>query len=316
MKVANQTCSQNRHDGFSTIELVLSMGLMLVVVASAFTASQSSSDHWLVQTEVVDMHQRLRVAADTLTAELLKVGVGSYAGSTPGALLNYTAAIFPYRSGGSADDPPGTYKTDTMTLMHVLPGSTDITASTYWLKRDEANATYQLMLSSGTSPDVPVVDSVVDLGFEYDGESAPPTMRTPLSDPVGPWTTYGPKPSTIAVPPYAAGENCVFINDRSGTPAPRLPAFGQPDVLLKLAAAELTDGPWCPDSTAPGRWDADLLRIRVVHVSLRVQSGLAALRGPASTLFTRSGTSRRASTLTPDLEIHFQVAPPNLNLDR
>jgi hypothetical protein len=64
------------------------------------------------------------------------------------------------------------------------------------------------------------------------------------------------------------------------------------------------------------RWDADLLRIRKVAVTIRVQAAVAALRGPASTLFTHGGTSRGGNKWAPDQEVRFQVTPRNLNLGR
>jgi hypothetical protein len=78
----------------------------------------------------------------------------------------------------------------------------------------------------------------------------------------------------------------------------------------------LTDGPWCPDSISPNRFDADLLRIRRIRVSLRVQSGLASLRGPAGTLFARGGTARAGDRYVPDLTVQFDVTPRNMNLGR
>jgi hypothetical protein len=87
-------------------------------------------------------------------------------------------------------------------------------------------------------------------------------------------------------------------------------------MLVKLAAAQLTDGPFCPNNTDGNRWDADLLRIRKVGVTLRVQSAVAALRGPAGALFTRGGTSRGGNKWVPDQELHFDLSPRNLNLGR
>ncbi len=86
-----------------------------------------------------------------------------------------------------------------------------------------------MAVESSNGVDVPVVDNVVALAFEYFGDPQPPTMRKPLSDPIGPWTTYGPKPSAAAVAPFAAGENCVFVSDASSTPQPRLPILARPE---------------------------------------------------------------------------------------
>jgi hypothetical protein len=86
--------------------------------------------------------------------------------------------------------------------------------------------------------------------------------------------------------------------------------------LVKLTQAQLTDGPWCPDSVAPNRYDADLLRIRKVRVLLRVQAAPPSLRGATGALFTRGGTSRGAERFIPDQEIKFDVVARNLGLGR
>jgi hypothetical protein len=165
--------------------------------------------------------------------------------------------------------------------------------------------------------DVPVVDHIVALAFEYFGDPQPPLMRRPLSDPAGPWTTYGPKPAAAASPPFGPGENCVFAIDAASTPQPRLASLGSAsDSLARLTSSMLSDGPWCPSDAAPGRWDADLLRIRTVAVRMRVQSALSSLRGPAGALFAHGGTSRGGHQWVPDHEIRFQVSPRNLNLTR
>jgi hypothetical protein len=87
-------------------------------------------------------------------------------------------------------------------------------------------------------------------------------------------------------------------------------------VTVSLGAEMLTDGPWCPDASAANRFDADLLRVRRIRVTLRVESAVASLRGPAGVLFRRGGTSRAAERLVPDQEIRFDVTPRNLNLGR
>jgi hypothetical protein len=108
----------------------------------------------------------------------------------------------------------------------------------------------------------------------------------------------------------------VFVGNGTPTPTPALPALGAGPALVPLSAALLTDGPWCPDAVNPNRYDADLLRIRRITVTLRVESASAALRGPAGPLFARAGTSTSGHRLIPDREIRFDLAPRNLNLER
>ena len=73
---------------------------------------------------------------------------------------------------------------------------------------------------------------------------------------------------------------------------------------------------WCPHGNDPDRYDADLLRIRGVRVMVRVQSAIAAFRGPAGALFRHGGTSTGAQRYLPDREVRFQVSPRNLALAR
>jgi prepilin-type N-terminal cleavage/methylation domain-containing protein len=173
--------------------------------------------------------------------------------------------------------------------------------------------TNQLMFyNGGTAADIPVVDNVVGLTFEYYGDPQPPAWLSPtkaVTDTKGPWTTYGPKPRT----PGTA--NCIF--DGATPPGSLLPALGVAGSgLVKLTAAQLTDGPWCPNAASANRWDADLLRVRKIGVTLRVQAAVAALRGPAGALFAKAGTSRGGERYVPDQEIRFEVSPRNLNLGR
>jgi Tfp pilus assembly protein PilW len=185
---------------------------------------------------------------------------------------------------------------------------------TYYLKADVASQTFQLMRADGyPSADVPVVDHVVGLAFEYEGEPRPPTLSASGD------ASYGPAPPAPETRPtsYPAGENCTFrIDETSGLPVSRLPPLAAGTALVPLTAAQFLDGPWCPDETNPNRWDADLLRIRKVGVTIRVEAASAASRGPAGVLFTNGGSSRTANRWVPDQEIRFQVAPRNMNLVR
>ena len=82
---------------------------------------------------------------------------------------------------------------------------------------------------------------------------------------------------------------------------------------MPLDPSMLQDGPWLPDDATASVFDADLLAIRRVRVTLRVQSARAALRGPAGPLFMNGGTSTSMGRYLPDREIRFDVAPRNLD---
>jgi len=206
--------------------------------------------------------------------------------------------------------------------VNVFPSGSPVVqveSRTYFLDSDAATGSSRLMVSDGASgADVPVVDHVVGLAFEYFGDPQPPRLLTSGDDAAPQRTTYGPAPPDAGVRTtgYAAGENCVFERDGAGAAQPRLAVLGDGTTLVSLDASRLSDGPWCPDASNENRWDADLLRIRAIGVTVRVESAVDALRGRAGALFSRAGTSTDGRRLVPDREIRFQVSPRNLDLSR
>lgn len=215
----------------------------------------------------------------------------------------------------------------TLTLQHLFadwakvypPGSALVQIQTrtyFWRDAQTLRPPQLVRYGGGSRADVPVVDHVVGVGFDYFGDPAPPTMLRPLSEPKGPWTTYGPPPPPdLATAPVVPASSCLFLADGTPFASPRLPSLGTtPGALVRLTPAQLGDGPFCPDDDAPARFDADLLRIRSVGVTLRVQAAAAALRGPAGALFSRGGSARAGASWAPDIEVRFRVTPRSLVL--
>jgi prepilin-type N-terminal cleavage/methylation domain-containing protein len=385
-----------REHGFSLIEMMVAMTVMLAVTAAVFSLMNPAQGSFATQPEVSDMQQRLRVGADSLYKDIVMAGNGAYQGSMSGSLLYMFAPVMPFRQGSVNDDPPGTFKSDTITLVYVPPTFVQTSLSTkspalnsveigvnpepgcpkgqdlcgftpgmvvlmyddsgnfdlFTLTNVQENAlhlqhnqdklsytaydenttkivqanyfeyylntvTNQLMFyDGGGAPDVPVVDNVVGLNFDYYGDPQPPQIKGGAGTALSPWqTTYGPSPKSPGVNGFAANENCVF--DAGPTPTPKLAALGAANsALVQLTKAQLTDGPWCPSAANVNRFDADLLRIRKVVVTLRVQAAAAALRGPASALFSHGGTSTSGQKWVADQEVKFTVSPRNLNLGR
>ncbi len=163
---------------------------------------------------------------------------------------------------------------------------TQIVSNTFYLN----HTTHQLMRYNGSDNDVPLVDNVVDLKFEYFGDPNPPKL---------------PKPP--------AGEaNCLYdVNGNYANLATLAPDNGS---LAALSSAMLIDGPMCGGGS--NKFDADLLRVRKVRVTMRVQAASASLRGSDTRLFRITGTSRGGEKFVPDYTISFEVTPRNLNLTR
>jgi hypothetical protein len=114
----------------------------------------------------------------------------------------------------------------------------------------------------------------------------------------------------------------------NGQQVPRLPdlSAGAPTgALVEIPYSELSDGPWCPGHNndkgddLPNRYDADMLRVRKIRVTLRVQVGPESLRGinpNGKTLFANPGSAKTGSAYVPDQEIRFEVTPRNMNIGR
>lgn len=174
-------------------------------------------------------------------------------------------------------------------LNHEYKAGSNVTlveSNTYYLNR----TTNQLMKYDGGSTEIAVVDNVVDLKFEYFGDPAPPKA---------------PKP-----PPGEA--NCLYDAQTNYIgPAALSPDDGS---LASLPKAILTDGPYC--GSGSNAFDADLLRVRKVRVTIRVQTGVEGLRSRDTSLFMKPGKAEYSDRVIPDYRVKFEVSPRNLNLAR
>jgi hypothetical protein len=84
---------------------------------------------------------------------------------------------------------------------------------------------------------------------------------------------------------------------------------------LELPRDVLVDGPWLTAAAPLDRFDADLLRIRRIRVTIRAQVAAAHLRGSARQLFVNPGHAS-VSRMVADQELTFDVSPPNMNMER
>jgi hypothetical protein len=86
-------------------------------------------------------------------------------------------------------------------------------------------------------------------------------------------------------------------------------SLGEAGFAPRFSAA-LKDGPAC--GTGPAAFDADLMRVRALRITLRVQAGQASYRGLSPRWFRRPGLVTDPRLVVPDQEATFDVAPPNL----
>ena len=115
--------------GFSVIELLVAAALGLVVIGTTASLVEPAQKAFKLQLEAADVQQRLRVAVDRLRGDLMMAGAGSYASVDAGPLVNRFAPLLPYRVGQSAEDPPGTFSTDSLTVWYVPETAAQTTLS-------------------------------------------------------------------------------------------------------------------------------------------------------------------------------------------
>jgi hypothetical protein len=151
------------------------------------------------------------------------------------------------------------------------PGATFVEARLHGYYWD--SAVRQLRHHDLDRTDLPVVDHVSHFVVDYFGDVSPPRDPRP---PIG-------------------ESNCLY--DVAGTPRPELLLLAPPPfTLFRLALDRFTDGPWC--GTGATQFDADLLRVRVIRITMRLEAGRVAVRG----------------TRVPDLQFTIDVAPRNMGV--
>ena len=133
----------------------------------------------------------------------------------------------------------------------------------------------QIRHHDGWRTDVPVLDNVVALSFQYFGL------------------------------PYAT------VRESSGgySACPgSLSSSGRSSREVELSPSVLTDGPWCGHRPL---FDVDLFRVRRVRITLRLQASAAEHRGSDRRLFARPGRAVDYKRFVPDATVRFDVALRN-----
>ena len=293
--------------GFSLVEMIVSAGIMLAVMAGIFAVVNPARGTFQVQPERSDMQQRLRVVSEGLTKDLVAAGAG----------LRTFPAVLPMRRGPMNPDGPETFKADTITLL-TIPATAALTRTSRAMATpsadvpvlaqsacpavtplcgftagmnvvifDDTGAYDTFTIASIDSAALTISRAPGDLSKSYDaGASVAEVFSVThwLNAAAGQLMRYDGVGSDVGEAENIASIAFEYYGDAGGSP-------------VKLDPAILVDGPWYPDPVNPNRWDADLLRVRRIVVTVRVRSALAALK-------------------LPDEELRFDVTPRNLGGER
>jgi hypothetical protein len=337
--------------GYTLVELVIAVALMLTVTSGIFAVIGNGLGSSALWSESADLHQRARVATEILTAEINAAGAGSQDGPLlqwlpaieprrrgfaagvnaiairyvpangsssrlsadlspdtavaaltvdPGCRAGTTACGFVAGTDVVLFDRAGNF--DVSTVESIAPAAlvlTNVTGArsvTYPAGSNIAQlvettlffdaAERQLRREQPGGNPVPVVDNVVDFQLAYFGDPLPPSEPVP--------------PLGIA--------NCLVTS--TGAPVPLPVLYADSGGLAQLPVAMLTDGPFC--GTGASAYDVDLLRIRSVRVTMRVQTGVDLLRGVDSRWFARPGSATARGRMIPDEIVSLDLSPRNL----
>lgn len=161
--------------GFSFIELVVSMAIMLAVTSSMFALVDSARIVFEIDLERGDMQQRARVSMAALYSDLVMAGAGLQ-----------IPAIAPFRRGDENPDLPGSAFPDRISVRYVPPDAAAAGAVTItYALRDDTAGVPQLTRYDARTTDLPVVDQLAGLRFEYFDASGQRIPIERFTD--GPW---------------------------------------------------------------------------------------------------------------------------------
>ncbi len=302
--------------GFSLVEMTIAVAIVLAVTGAVFALMDPTQGAFQAQPEAIDLHQRVRVAVDAITRDLIMAGAGSG---------GYFAAVLPRRRGHLSPDPPGAFFDDRISVLYVPAGAPETIVS---VATDAGNAVY-VDRQPGCPESDPLCGFAPDtLAVTFDETGAYDTFRVlavqnqpaalvraggALSKSYAPgarvaqivsatyWLRHDARSGTSELMKYDGHRTDLPLADDVVGLA--FEYYGEPvpgsfsSSLVRLDDAPLTDGPWSPDPLAPDRFDADLLRVRSVRVEVRVRASGTFLRAPLR-----------------DQQISFVVTPRNLGL--
>ncbi|HJR61994.1 MAG TPA: hypothetical protein VJ813_21485 [Vicinamibacterales bacterium] len=305
-----------REKGYSVLELLVASAVMLTVSGAVLVLLHDGLAGTPILEETTDLHQRARVLADALAKELRAAA----AGTPSGPLSRYFAAVDPRRG----DDPPGSVSSLALTLRYVPPRS--------------AHSRLAQPLEPGMA--VAVIEAIdgCPIGTIACGFVA--GSRAVVFDAAGhadflEIEAIGPGALTIdpgagsRVISYAAGseiaeavEVTYFLDAAArqvrrrhgGTAlavadnvtAMTFDYFG--DDMAAIPLSLFQDGPF--RGAGAMMFDTDLLRVRTVRATIRLETGVDAMRGRDVRLFARPGTATGRRVI-PDIVWRIDVSLRN-----
>jgi type II secretory pathway pseudopilin PulG len=303
-----------RQRGYVLVEMVVGAAITCAIAGVLFHFAIAAQAALAVQGDAGDQQQRLRVALESLRHDLNMAGAGPSRGAARGPLISAFAPVLPARLGVSGADPELAVHMDRISIMYVpdTPAQSALRSAMAAVSSPLAVAAGGC--AAGTACGFAPGDRA--LIFECLGEGSAHEVFTVAAVDAGSGVII---PQAPLAHVYPAGSGLASITlrnyyidrtgkrlmlyDGDGSDVPLVDhvvdlrfeflaplGFGAP---RPLAEAQLADGPFHGES--PNRFDADLLRVRRVRVTIRLERG-------------------SADRSVRDVEATIDVAPPNMAL--
>jgi prepilin-type N-terminal cleavage/methylation domain-containing protein len=301
--------------GYTLTELLIASAVMVTVLAAVTTLLHEGLIGVPALEEAGDLHQRVRVAADALAADVRSAAAGAHFGR----LSDYFAVVLPRR----LDEAPASASSDVITITYVPPHGAssrlvaDLASGAPTALIEGVAGCPVLTTACGFNAGTRAVvfDDIGHADFVAVDAIGPGMLS--VSDVAGRSTSY-PAGSRIAetvsvtytfdaaarqLRRSVGSASFVLVDNVTQV---RFAYFDS--ALADIPPAAMMDGPF--RGAGATMFDTDLERVRVVRVTLRLETGVDELRGADPTLFARPGTAT-GRRMVPDVETTFAVAMRN-----
>jgi type II secretory pathway pseudopilin PulG len=272
--------------GYTLLEVVVATGIMLAMTGAVMTLLHDGLVRTPMLEEAADLHQRARVAAEALAADLRAAGSG-----TPSGPLS---ALFPAAEPRRPGDPAGSASADLLTIRYVPAHA----ARAHLLEPLTPASDAAILDPSGCPSQTTACGFTAGVNaLLFDSSGQMDTLRV---DAISAGTLVIAAPAAPRAATYPAGSEvaeaveATYALDSASRQLRRTEGGGTfpladnvealtfewlGDGLAPLALTQFQDGPF--RAAGPRMFDVDLLRVRAIRATIRLTSSSA--RAPAVT---------------------------------
>lgn len=313
------------HRGSVLLEVLIGAAIACGTCAVLFQLAVAAQAAVATQGSAADQQQRLRVAAEAVRRDLVMAGAGPSRGASSGPLIRVLPPVLPSRIGLTNPDPELTARGDRISIVYVpeareqailrsamatpasplaIDGAPVCAAATgcgfaageraIVYDPSGGGAPYELLTIGAVDPARDLLMPAAPLSYAYAAGARVALVRVRvyhLDTPTRRLMVYDGDRTEMPLVDRVVNMRVTYLADPRPDVVPSIPLADLGGTAPKpLSLTQLGDGPVA--GLAPHRYDADLLRVRRIRITLTVQD--------------ESGAAIR------DLTASIDVAPPNM----